>query len=380
LFHAPPRTIPESPESNVSGNILPDCIQSKTMHTTSLWEQLISFSNIHLAFRKAAKGKRSQPPVALFERNLEENLIDIQISLLSGLYHPGGYNSFYIHDPKRRLISAASFKDRVVHHALCNVIEPIFERKFIDDSYANRKDKGNHKALDRCTQFLRRYESVVAFDIQQFFPSIDHAILLDILQKTIHDTQVIALCREILTSGQDVFRQEFKPIYLPGDDLLAACRPRGLPIGNLTSQFWANVYLNGFDHFVKRDLKCKAYLRYVDDFLLFSNDLDELHVWRHQVIDHLAQLRLTLHENRAHPRPSRCGVPFLGFQVFPDYRRLKRAKVVSARRKLKAKITAFHQGALSREKLKASIQSWINHASFGDTWGLREAILKDLVL
>lgn len=345
-----------------------------------LWLEVIAFKNLWLAFKKAARGKRSRPAAAGFEFNLEQNLVALSEELRQGLYWPGEYASFYIHDPKRRLISAAPFRDRVVHHALCNVLEPIFERKFIFDSYANRLGKGTHRALDRCTQFLRRFDYVLPMDVRQFFPSIDHRILEGILAKSIGDERMLELCHKILVSGQGILKDEYEMIYFPGDDLFAALRPRGLPIGNLTSQFWANVYLNGLDHFIKRYLKCQGYIRYVDDMLLFSDNKANLHAWREAVIEQMIALRLTVHENCAQPRPCSSGVPYLGFQVFRDHRRLKRRKVISARRSLKALAQQYHQGQVSLQRAQASIVAWINHASYGNTWGLRQAILDEIRL
>ena len=345
-----------------------------------LWSELISFNNLWWAFKKAAKGKRSQAAVAEFEYHLEENLFELQDQLRDGSYQPGAYQSFHIHDPKKRLISAAPFPDRVVHHALVNVIQPIYERKFIHDTYANRVGKGTHKALDRCTQYLRRSRYVLPMDVRQYFPSIDHAILLDILGQTIADKRVLELCRVIIASGEEIHRQNYAMTYFSGDTLFAAVRPRGLPIGNMTSQFWANVYLNGFDHFVKRTLKCRGYVRYVDDLLLFADTKAELHACRTAVIDYLAGLRLTLHEKRAQPRPVSMGVPFLGFQVFPTHRRLKRQNVVAARQRMKARLKQYGHGEIDFEQLQASLQGWHNHARYGDTWGLQQAIFDDLVI
>jgi retron-type reverse transcriptase len=182
---------------------------------------------------------------------LDIELLNLHRELTTESYQPGEYVHFTIHEPKRRLISAAPFRDRVVHHALCNVIEPIYERKFIDDSYANRQGKGTHAALDRCTQFLRRYHYVLQCDVQQFFPAIDQAILKQILARTIACAPTLDLCERIIDSGQGVLTGEYALRWFPGDDLLAAARPRGLPIGNLTSQFWANVYLNELDEIIQ---------------------------------------------------------------------------------------------------------------------------------
>jgi len=245
----------------------------------NLYPRVWAFDNLYLGYRRARKGKPGKVPAATFEFKLEHNLFQLQQELEDKTYRPGPYHSFYIHETKHRLISAAPFRDRVVHHALCQVIEPTFECRFIHDSYANREGKGTHRALDRCTTFARRYPYVLQCDVRQFFPSIDHAALRRILGRVIADHDVMWLVDRILESGMGVLSEQYDMVYFPGDDLLAACRPRGLPIGNLTSQFWANCYLNELDQFVKRELKCRAYLRYVDDFLLFAEDKPTLWRW-----------------------------------------------------------------------------------------------------
>jgi len=295
-----------------------------------LYPQICAWENLEWAYRRARKGKRGRAPAADFERRLEDNLVELQTDLVQQTYRPGPYSNFYIHEPKRRLISAAPFRDRVVHHALCNIIEPLFERTFIFDSYANRVGKGTHRALDRAQQFARRYRYALQLDIVQFFPSIDHAVLRSALSRVIGDEQVMDLCDVILASGQGVQSDDYRMVYFPGDDRDAIHRPRGLPIGNLTSQFWANVCLNHFDHFVKRDLHCRAYLRFVDDFILFDDDKERLNEWFRQIDDYLAGLRLIVHEERAQPRPVTEGLPFLGFTVYPDHRRLKAQNLISS--------------------------------------------------
>lgn len=339
-----------------------------------MYTQLTSWDNLLLAYRKASKGKRGQPNVAAFEHCLEENLLQLQAKLRAQTYQPGPYNSFYIHEPKRRLISAAPFRDRVVHHALCNLIEPIFERSFIHDSYANRVGKGTHRALNRCQAYARRYSYVLQGDVRQFFPSIDHAILRQLLAAKLPDPQVMWLIDRILASGVGVLSEAYDMVWFPGDDLFAVNRPRGLPIGNLTSQFWGNVYLNPFDHFVKRELRCGGYVRYVDDFLLFGEDKAVLWQWREAVVRRLARFRLTIHD-RAQPRPVTEGIPFLGFVVFPQHRRLKRRKGIHFRRRLKGKILLYRQGDLSLAELNACVRGWVNHARYGNTVGLRKAVL-----
>ena len=341
-----------------------------------LYGQVYDWDNLLLAWRKARRGKRGLPPAATFELNAAENLLGIQAELEERRYAPGAYLSFHIHEPKRRLISAAPFRDRVVHHALCNVIEPIFEQRFIHDSYANRIGKGTHAALDRCQSYARHYVYVLPCDIRQFFPAIDHALLLATIRRVVVDPDVLWLCQVILESGRDVLAEEYDMVYFPGDDLLAAIRDRGLPIGNLTSQFWGNVYLNQLDHFIKRDLKCGAYLRFVDDFLHFADDKATLWRWRAEIVDFLATLRLTLHEARCVPRPVTEGLPFLGFVVYPHHRRLKRRKGIAYRRRLRLLLARYQAGEIPLEQVTASVQGWVNHVRYGQTYGLRRDLFR----
>ena len=167
-------------------------------------------------------------------------------------------------------------------------------------------------------------------------------------------------------------------VWFPGDDLLAANRPRGLPIGNLTSQFWANCYLNPFDHFVKRELRCPAYLRYVDDFLLFGEGRRQLWEWKRAIIERLSQLRLTIHQKRAQVHPVSEGIPVLGFVVYPDRRRLKRCKGIAYARRLRRMAYQYANGEISLDQISASVQGWVNHLRYGNTAGLRKAILESL--
>ncbi len=341
----------------------------------NLYPNIHTWENLEAAYRKARRGKRSRPPAADFEMAWESRLLRLQAELAAKTYQPGPYHSFYIHEPKKRLISAAPFPDRVVHHALCRVIEPIFERRFIFDSYANRVGKGTHRALDRCTTFARHYRYVLQCDIRQHFPAMDHAILRNILARYIACPDTLWLINQILDSGSGILSEEYQMVYFPGDDLTAALRPRGLPIGNLTSQFWSNCYLNPLDHFIKRELKCPAFLRYVDDFLLFANNKQTLHRWRTAIINFLAGLRLVIHADRAQPRPVSEGIPFLGFVLYPEYRRVKRRKVVTYRRRLKKVWGAYQLNQIGQAEVVASLRGWLAHVSYGNTYALAEQIL-----
>jgi retron-type reverse transcriptase len=344
----------------------------------NLYGRISAYPRLYFAWRKARRGKRYTPSAANFEQRVDAELLQLHRELTSETYQPGEYVHFVVHEPKRRLISAAPFRDRVVHHALIRVLEPIYERKFIYDSYANRKNKGTHKALDRCTRYMRRFKYVLPCDIQQFFPAIDHEILKAILAKTIACPATLRLCTKIIDSGAGVLTSEYQMRYFPQDDLFAANRPRGLPIGNLTSQFWANVYLNELDQFVKHTLRCTGYERYVDDFLLFADDKKTLHDWRQRIIEFLQTLRLTLHETRAQPKPVRQGIPFLGFTVYPSHRRLKRSKGIAYQRHLKTLWRRYQRGEITRATGRASVMAWLGHVRHGTTRSLRQAFFSQV--
>jgi hypothetical protein len=273
------------------------------------------------------------------------------------------------------LVSAAPFRDRVVHHALCNVIEPIFEEQFIPDSYANRKHKGTHRAINRLQSFSRHHRYALRMDIVKHFPSIDHAILFEILAETIEEEDVQWLVGKILQSGEGVLADEYEMIYFPGDDLFAVERPRGLPIGNLTSQFWSNVYLTPLDRFVTEVLGCLAYLRYVDDFALFSNSKRQLYEWKRAIVDFLCSLRLTIHEPQAQVIPCVHGIPWLGFVVYPTMRYPKARNVVKFSQRLRARWDEYCEGKISFAEFDSSVQGWINHVKFANTVGLRTSVL-----
>ena len=340
-----------------------------------LLESLVTWDNLWSAFRKAARGKRSGAPAAGFEHQVADKLAELQRELAGLTYRPGAYVHFTIHEPKRRKISAAPFRDRVAHHALCNVIEPLFEAQFIPDSYANRIGKGTHRALDRLQTYARRWRYVLRADIVQHFPALDHAVLRAELARVTRDEQVLTLVDSILAGGAGVLADAYDMVYFPGDDLFAVHRPRGLPIGNLTSQFWSNCMLNPFDHFVTRELGCNAYLRYVDDFVLFSNSKRELYRWKAAVIDRLAHLRLTIHTAEAQVLPVMAGILWLGFVVYPTHRRLKRRNAVHFTRRLEHNLDLYQAGRISFADLDASVQGWINHVRFADTWGCANIFL-----
>jgi hypothetical protein len=345
----------------------------------NLWPRLVSFENLWLAYLAARRGKRARPAVAAYELDAETRLLRLQERLEAGAYQPGAYRTFVIREWKRRVVSAAPFEDRIVHHALCRVIEPIYEMRFIHDSYACRRGKGTLAALDRAQHFARGHRYVLQIDIREFFPSIDHAILEATLSRHIGDKRVLGLCRRIIASGRDVLAEEYTPHYFPGDDLFALLRGRGLPIGNLTSQFWANVMLHPLDLFIKQDLHCHAYLRYCDDLVLFADDKPTLHTWKDALRQRLAALRLTIHDDRAQVSPVSAGFPFVGWTVYPERRRLRRRNVVRFRRRYRARLKSYAAGEIDFDRLSATVNGWVGQTKHGSTSGLRKAILRQLV-
>jgi retron-type reverse transcriptase len=347
----------------------------------NIYPQICNFENLYLAWRSARCGKRNRQAVADFEFNLEHNLLELQRELLTHTYQPGGYHNFYIREPKRRLVSAAPFRDRVVHHALCNVIEPIWEARFIHHSYACRVGKGTHKAINQCQQWIRQYRYAFQGDIVKYFPSIDHPILRGLLANKIADRETLWLVDQLLDSGAGIQVDEAPQTLFPGDDLFTLLRPRGLPIGNLTSQFWANVYLNELDQFVKQELKCAAYLRYMDDFVLFCDDKAQLHAWKTAVRGYLASsLRLSLHPKKSLVYHVKVGVDFCGFRIYPTHRRLRKSSIRRFVQRFRRQREAYHRGELSLTEINTSVQCWVAHAAHGDTWRLRNRLFNDYTL
>ncbi|MDS4021928.1 MAG: RNA-directed DNA polymerase [Candidatus Competibacter sp.] len=342
-----------------------------------LWPQVVAFDNLWLAWRKARRGKSRTAGAVTFELELESNLLALQCELETGDYQPGMYRLFTLYERKPRLIAAAPFRDRVVHHAVMNVIEPPLDRRFIHDSYACRRDKGVHAAVDRYQLWARRYPYALKLDVRQYFPSIDHAILKATLRRHLRDERVLALLERIIDNGPDLAPTE--PAYFPGDDLLTPLERRcGIPIGNLTSQFFANLYLNDLDHGIKEVLRAPAYLRYVDDMVLLADDKVQLWAWRDWIAERLAGIRLRLHPAKAKVSQVREGLDVLGYRLFPKRRRLRNENGLRFRRRLRAFAQGYAEGRLDWADFDSSVQAWIGHARHAETLGLRERIFSEV--
>lgn len=336
----------------------------------NIYEKICSFENLYFAYIKARKGKRYKDEILRFGENQEELLLQLQKELLDETYCHGEYHEFIVCDSKKRNIKAAPFRDRIVHHAFCNVVVPIFENGFIYDSYACRKGKGTHGAVTRLRKFLRSaYETndekcrggyCLQGDVSKYFDNVDHRILFELLGKKISDEKTLRLAEMIIKST-------------------CTKEGKGIPIGNLTSQFFANLYLNELDQFVKHTLKKHHYIRYMDDFIILGNDKRELSRIEMQIGDFLQKkLLLGLHPKKTIIHPVRKGVDFLGYILFEKYVRLRKSTVMRFEKRIKAYKKKCAKGLMFPEEITLSAKSWVAYAKHARSWKLRQRVGKKL--
>lgn len=342
-----------------------------------LYPKLYSYDNLESAFRKARLGKSKKYYVINFEKDLENNLKQLQKELIEHTYSPKKMKRFVVRDPKTRTIHASVFRDRIVHHTIVNLLNPIYEKIFIYDSFASRKNKGNHEGIKRFEGFVRKVSlngrliknpynnnSIQGYclkaDIKKYFDSMDHDILIKILEKKIDDKNLIDLIKKILNN----FEIE---------------KGVGLPLGNYTSQFFANVYLNELDYFIKHKLKAKYYIRYVDDFVILHRSKKRLEYFMKEIKIFLESLKLELHPDKSSILPLRNGVDLLGYRVFYHYRLLRKRNIRYFKKKLENNLELFKNNEITKERLNCRIQGWCGHAKFANTYNLRKKLLpKDL--
>lgn len=329
----------------------------------SLFEKVVAFENLVEALYRAAQGKKLKGNVARYLLDLEKEVIQLQSELVEGTYHPRPYFQFTIFEPKKRNICSSNFRDRVVHHAISDVIEPYLERRFISDTYACRVGMGAHLALKRSQEFTRRYRHFLKCDISKYFESIDHARLKRLLSRIFKDSRLLALMDRIIDHG----------IPLAPDGL-------GLPIGNLTSQHFANLYLGELDHFVKERIRAPGYLRYMDDFILFHDSKDFLNQAHKEVQGFLErELALKLKDKVTVLAPTSQGVPFLGCRVFQGLIRLQRKNLLRMRQKIVSRERSFIKGRISEDEMVKSLNSVVAHAQrVNATHLLRREVLRSL--
>lgn len=329
-----------------------------------IYNIIISKENLYRAAYMASRGRRYRDTVADFNFCLEDEIERLHRELASKTYRHGRYRVFRVYDPKQRSIAAAPFRDRVVHHAVHDVIEPLIDKTFIYDSYACRKAKGTHMAVDRAQGFLRANAFCFHGDIKKYFPSINHNILKGILRRRIDDGDLLWLLDEVIDSANQVSGQA----------------GRGLPIGNLTSQFFANLYLNELDYFVKFDLRLKYYVRYMDDFLVFSNDKIMPIRVKEELRDFLKnRLALDMHGSKSRIYMTGRGIKFLGFRIFKDYRRLASDNVRRFKNRLKKFEYLSENGKMDKHKIQESVRCWAAHSNYANTENLRLSIWDNIM-
>lgn len=330
-----------------------------------LYSQVYDFENLYDAYLKARKSKRYRREVLKFTEHLEENLINIQNELIWKAYQPRPIRQFYVYEPKKRLISAPAFYDRVIHHALCNVIEPIFNNSFIYHSYACRKDKGTHKAANVFQEQIRQAKRkwgrayCLKIDVRHYFPSINHGILYQIIERKFKDPDLLSLIKTIIDSN-------------PGGT--------GIGIGALTSQLFANIYLDQLDHFAKEVLRLKHYIRYMDDIVIMAPNKRELHTVLAEIENFLwNKLRLTTN-SKTQIMPINRGVTFLGYRIWPTHRLLKGQSKRRVKRKMRVYQKLYKEGMVELEEIRASLMSWLGHIKHCNSYNLQEKLLNDFVL
>ena len=331
----------------------------------NLYLYLHDIDNLYEAYKKAKKGKSSKFYVKEFQKDLMDNLAKLRLELFFKTYKPKPLKTFIIRDPKTRKISKSDFRDRIVHHVLVSILEPIFDKTFIYDSYANRINKGTTKAIERLNLFVRKVTKnntrnayCLKADIRHYFENVNHEVLINIIRKRIKDENVIDLIKLIVNN------------YYQKDI--------GMPLGNLTSQFFANVYLNELDYFIKHKLKIKYYIRYVDDFVILHQDKNILNFYKEQINKFLKNnLKIELHKDKSKISSIKKGITFLGFRHFYHYSIPKKNKRKIVENKIKDLIKK-NKEIKDYKRLMQKFESILAHLEIGNTYYLRKNIILKL--
>ncbi len=329
-----------------------------------LYQEIYNLSNLLLAWRKARKHKTSKYYVIEFEKDTLVNLLKLSEELKNHTYNPLPLKTFILRDPKTRKISKSDFRDRIVHHDLIRIIEPIFDRGFIYDLCANRIGKGNLFAIKRFDYFKRKVTNnfksnafCLKADIRHYFETVSHEILINIIRRKIKDKEVISLIKLILNNFD------------------SKNKGTGMPLGNLTSQFFANVYLNELDYFVKHKLKAKYYIRYVDDFVILHKSKSQLEFWKSEIDKFLKEkLKIELHPEKSKISSLSRGIDFVGFRNFYHYRLLRKRNI----RKMLFVFDRYKKNEVSKEKLFEIFQGWDAYAKWADSYKLRKEVIKKI--
>ena len=335
-----------------------------------LFNDIISAENLFSAWDKFRNGKRNKKDVRLFEWSLEENIFKLHRELKSKTYKHSSYTSFKISDPKPRNIHKAQIRDRILHHAVFQILNPIFEAGFISASFSCREDYGTHKGVQFLQNTLRKASKngkvpcfALKCDIKKFFDTIDHNILIGILKRKIKDNDTMWLLREIISS------------FSSNHSLLGI--NKGVPIGNLTSQLFANVYLTELDVFIKQELKVEYYLRYTDDFLIISESKEYLEKIVPVIVSFLEEkLLLRIHEEKTKIQKISWGTDFLGYVTFNKFKLVRTKTKKRMLKKLKLRIDEYSKGIISKNSLGQSLQSYLGFLCHSESFLIEEDFKK----
>lgn len=348
--------------------------------------KITCWENLLCAYYHARCDNRYKYPACRFSFFLESSLIKLRDELLDNSYYPSAYTYFVIKDPKERNVAAPSFRDRVVQHALASVIEPIFEKIFIEDTYACRKGRGTHFGAKRVKKFLMAARCihgkdkniyVLQCDIRKFFQSISWDTLLELISKKIKSPQTIDLLQKIVTTHTSIQKRTIKQLSLlennNNEEVVSPSLRRGLPIGNLTSQLFANIYLNALDHFIKENLRERWYGRYMDDFLIIHEDKEHLKEIRNSINSFLKEkLKLQLHPKKVTIKNVKDGIPFVGYRIFYDHILIRGSTLLRMQRKYKLRKKQLKKGLIDEYKLNSTIKSFEGHLKKANAWKLKQ--------
>lgn len=348
-----------------------------------IYPEIYDFSNLYAAYLKARKGKRFCDEVSRYSYNLEENLIDIQNDLIWKTYQVGPYRQFTVKYPKKRLIMALAFRDRVVQWAIYQQLYPIFDKKFIYDSYGCRNGKGALAAAKRLQYWLRQVDRkqekyyYLKLDISKFFYSINHDVLLGIFKRTIEDPDMIDLLKKVIDSENDVELMDgFTPNCFP---VAGMGKSAGIPIGNLTSQLFANVYLNELDQFCKRILKVRYYIRYMDDIIILHEDKQYLARLKSEIEGFINQeLGLCLN-NKTAIRPIPMGIEFVGYRIWSTHMKIRKKTAIRIKRRLKKLAELYRKNAIDFDEIEPVIVSYFGLLKHCDSYNFQKKLSEDCV-
>lgn len=351
----------------------------------NIYQKICSFENLYQAYLEARKCKRYRYEVLRFSAHLEEELLPIQRELEDKTYEVGNYHHFMISEPKKRMIMALHFRDRVVQWAIYRQLNPIFDKGYIIDSYACRAGKGVHSALDRLQYWLRKADQTgrewycLKLDITKYFYRIDHATLMRILERRIKDKDLLWLLDKIVNCDREAFGMPLDADIAEGMKI-ERLRDRGMPIGNLTSQMFANLYMNEADQYVKHTLREHYYMRYNDDMLILGDDKAHLHEVKDKLERFLnEELKLNLN-SKTSIRPIRCGIDFIGYRTWATHRKLRKSSAKKLKRGLKWLQSQYAAGAVTFDQIRPNLMSYMGVLQHFNSYRLRKKISETFFL